>query len=217
MKPIPSLHDASLRSIPAKGIAAGKRRLSKVLVDGHRKIHDPMGLQQIGKRPRHAVDVTHHRRPDRQPEPTPELVNFSEHKFPGPRRGTLGHHSVTASDFNQPAFFQIEKSFHLAVFRGFQPVKNRDQRLAGPLRPGTLGIVGGSFRQSHRLIKKPLLQIAHHRLRVRVSNVGMAVVNEINRFEHKVSFSFYRHGLVQAKDTEEEQNCRVATRNALVN
>jgi hypothetical protein len=70
------------------------------------------------------------------------------------------------------------------------------------LPAGTLGIVGGSFRQSHRLIKKPLLQIAHHRLRVRVSNVGMAVVNEINRFEHMGSFSFYRHGPVQAKDTE---------------
>ena len=67
---------------------------------------------------------------------------------------------------------------HLRFRRAFQPVHKRARDFACPLHPTGFRPVGGPFTEVNGLVEVAVVQFPDNRLRMRVAQVGVRVVQE---------------------------------------
>jgi hypothetical protein len=83
-----------------------------------------------------------------------------------------------------PRFTAARKRSRSAFDGVDPPVHGSAGDLAGPAEPGVIGVVGSALGDIERLVDEAAVQLHHHRLRVGVADVGVAVMDEEDFVDH---------------------------------
>ena len=170
---------AAARRLPVEGARPGPQRVAVVLVDRHADAGDAVVEQRIDDAPGQAVDVGVHRRAHRNAEVAQEferLEDVDHHAVVHQRRHVPAH----AGDVELAALDRGKEAVAIAVAGVLPPVDGDAGDLAGPAEPAVVGVVRGALGDVQRLVDEATMQFHHHRLRMGVADVGMAVVDEEN-------------------------------------
>ena len=157
--------------------------MAVVLVDGHRDAGDAVVEQRVDDAPGEAVDVGIHRRAHRNAKVAQKmqrLEHIDDHGVVHQGRHMPAH----AGDVELAALDGGEEAVAVGIAGVLPPVDGDAGDLAGPAELGVLRIVGGALRDIERLVDEAPVQLHHHRLRMGVADVGVAVMDEEDFLDH---------------------------------
>ena len=183
---VPGQNGASARPLPMEGIGPGQGRAAEVDVGGHGEGVDARVEQHVDERPVLAVDVAVHGVADGQAElladsaqrrqRLDELVGVHE-------RGDVEEH---AGDLDAPAAHEVHEAGHLAIRGRAEPVQQHGGGLDGPAE----GVVGVAVRVALAAVEggvdEATMQVPDDRLVVCVADVGVAVMDQVDRLDARV-------------------------------
>jgi len=154
-----------------------------MLVDGHADAADAVVEERVDRSPGQTVDVCIHRRTYWNAEVAEEadwLQDVDQHRVVHERRHVPGH----GSDFELAAVHRGEETVAISRVGLLPPIERDAGHFARPAEAAVVGVVGGRLGDVERLVDETAMKLEDHRLRMRVADVRVRMMDEQDFVDH---------------------------------